>query len=81
MPSASWSDTLKNQTRHSLANNGLDAILADDCLHLKHIDSRFGSMALADLFQGNLKVVDKSTGQPYVFADVEALIEDGWALD
>jgi hypothetical protein len=81
MHSASWSDTLKNQTRRILANNGLDAILADDHLHMKHIDSRFGSIALADLFQDRLKVVDKKTGQTYLFADIEALIADGWAID
>ncbi|BCG04723.1 hypothetical protein PPGU19_092910 (plasmid) [Paraburkholderia sp. PGU19] len=72
-----WSDDLLALTQ--------DLLQRDSCSHglmlpMKHIDGRFG-MALSRAESGEYRVIDRANGVVYVFACVNALIEEGWAID
>lgn len=73
-----WSEELQSLTRRTLRDGTLTL---DGSLALKHIDGRFGLISLADQTTGRLCVVDRRTSAEITFADAEALVADGWALD
>jgi hypothetical protein len=76
----SWSDELTAQTREMIANR--DTMTAQNGqLCLKRVPSGFGAIAEDDLLRGVIKVVDRRTGAETIFADADALIAAGWAID
>ena len=74
-----WSDELKAATREAISAGG--ALSSDGRLHLKHSSSAFGYIELDNLVRNELRVVDKQTGAASLFADTDALICAGWAVD
>lgn len=73
-----WSDELKVLTRRALHDG---PVMPDGLLHLKHVDGRYGTMALVDIVANRFVVVDPRSAAETRFADAEALIADGWAID
>lgn len=74
-----WSDSLQETTRAAL--NGLAVLPHQDFVALKHIDGRFGAIAISDLLRSTLRVSDRRSGQETTFANVDELIRAGWAID
>ena len=75
-----WSDDLKAQTRDII--DGLAFFVAHDGqLYLKHITSRFGTIAEDDLQRGVLKLVERGTKAEATFANADELIAAGWVID
>jgi hypothetical protein len=76
-----WSDSAHERTRAITDHRGGDFWCPDCKLHLKHIAGPFGYMELLDLYDGVLKVVDKSTGEVTLFNNTDELLEAGWVID
>lgn len=77
MASKRWSDVLSKQTRDALreASRSPFAIVP-----MKHIGGRFG-IASGSAASGRYIVVDRATGDVHAFESMNALIDDGWAVD
>jgi hypothetical protein len=80
LSSGAWSDDLKARTRETIKDRHALAS-RDGHLHLKHTTFGFGVIGSSDLRCGVLRVVHKRTGVTVTFADADALIADGWAID
>lgn len=76
-----WSEELRVRTAEVLRDVDYDALGPDLNLHFKHIARRFSQMSVDDLRNGELRLVDKQTGDEVAYATVEELINAGWALD
>ena len=76
-----WSEGLKRQTREIIDNQGMDFFCPDFKLHMKNLDSQYGHIAIADLLQGVIKVVDKETSVERLFDSSDELIDSGWVID
>ena len=73
-----WSDSLQQQTRDTLA----EMPITRDCrLHFKHATLGYASAALEDVFNDRLLLRAKTSADEWLFEDVEALLEAGWAVD
>ena len=84
MPSSKatqWSTTLQAETRELIESRGEHFRSLDVNLHFKNIDGRYGRMSLLDLYRGELYIVDKRDSCRRDFADVDALLVAGWAID
>ncbi|OZB05789.1 MAG: hypothetical protein B7X67_11375 [Rhizobiales bacterium 39-66-18] len=79
MAGESWSDELKALTRAAVED--LDVMPRGNDVFFKHIRSGFGIMSFSDLVSGELRMRDAETGMITTFADVDALIAAGWAID
>lgn len=73
-----WSDALRTATRETLDEL---PFLPDGLVHMKHIDNRFGTMSLVELLAGTYAITAKDDSEILSFADVDALIDAGWAID
>jgi hypothetical protein len=78
--SGAWSDDLKARTLEAIGDHYVLAS-RDGHLHLKHTTFAFGSIASGDLRRDVLRVVDKRSGATITFANADALVADGWAID
>jgi len=76
-----WSTSLQAETRALIESRGERFCSLDANLHFKNIDGRYGHMSLFDLGRGELYVIDKRDAERCDFADVEALLAAGWAID
>ena len=76
-----WSAGLQTETRELIESRGEHFRSLDVNLHFKHIDGSYGRMSLFDLYAGELYVIDKRDGSRSDFADADALLAAGWALD
>ena len=76
-----WSEELKRQTREIIDNQGMDFFCPDLKLHMKNLDSRYGYIAIENLLQGVIKVVDNETGVERLFDSSDELIDSGWVID
>ena len=76
-----WSEGLKQQTREIIDNQGMDFFCPDFKLHMKNLDSRYGYIAIENLWQGVIKVVDNKTGVERLFDSSDELIDSGWVID
>jgi hypothetical protein len=76
-----WSTSLQAETRALIESRGEHFRSLDVNLHFKNSDGRDGHMSLFDLYRGELDVIDKRDGNRCDFADVDALLAAGWALD
>ena len=76
--SKQWSAALRQATRDALVEL---PILPDGLIHMKHIERRFGSMALTDLLAEKCTISIKPDGPILDFPDVDAVIDAGWAID
>lgn len=74
-----WSNSLRMLTRRALEN--YEFVPRDDGLHFKQIQGGFGTISVDNLMSGTLRIVERGSGQEFLFSDVEDLIRAGWALD
>jgi hypothetical protein len=73
-----WSDSLQQQTRDIIAEM---PITRDGRLHFKHATLGYASATLEDVFNHRLLLRAKTGTNEYLFKDVEALLQAGWAVD
>lgn len=73
-----WSDSLQQQTRDIIAEM---PITRDGRLHFKHATLGYASAAMEDVFNNRLLLRAKTGANEYLFEDVEALLQAGWAVD
>lgn len=73
-----WSDSLQQQTRAIIAEM---PITHDGRLHFKHATLGYASAALEDVFSHRLLLRSKTGAGDWLFEDVEALLQAGWAVD
>jgi len=73
-----WSASLQQQTRDIVA----EMPITRDCrLHFKHTTLGYASAALEDVFNERLLLRAKTSADEWLFEDVEALLQAGWAVD
>ena len=77
-PTASWSDSLQQQTRAAIEQI---PVTPDGNLHFKHATQGYAYATVDDLCQDRLVLHAKSGGDEHRFDDVEALLRAGWAVD
>ena len=77
-PKSSWSESLQQQTRDAIAQI---PATPDGRLHFKHAALGFAYATRTDLMDDRLVLRERQAGNIYPFAQVEALLEAGWALD
>lgn len=77
-PTSSWSERLQQQTRDALEQL---PVTADGGLHFKHITLGGAYATYDDLCNDRLILLTKKGGNTYRFAEVDALLQAGWALD
>ncbi len=76
---AGWSVELTKQTREAICEYAF--VPMGESLYFKHLDNRSGAIAVTDILAGRLLMIDRRTKQEVLYADADALIDDGWALD
>ena len=77
---AEWSNELKRTTATILDERR--HVPMRDFIPLKHIDGAYAVMALDEwLSDWPRTITDRQTGQTHRFADCDALIAAGWAVD
>lgn len=74
-----WSEGLQEQTRDAIIEMGVSP--HDGKLHFKSRDNRYAFMTIQDLLCGKLFLADKENGEVFEFADVDGLLNAGWAID
>lgn len=74
-----WSAELQQQTRVAITEMQISP--HDGKLHFKKHESCYAFMTLQDLLCGKLSLTDKESGQVSEFADVDELLNAGWAMD
>ena len=77
-PTSNWSENLQQQTRHAIAQL---SVTSDGHLHFKHSTLGYAQATLDDLTHHRLLLRSKTGIDEYRFADVEALLLAGWAID
>ncbi|NMM12924.1 MAG: hypothetical protein HHJ17_05170 [Rhodoferax sp.] len=77
-PTSSWSERLQQQTRDALEQL---PVTADGGLHFKHITLGGAYATYDDLCNDRLILLAQKGGNAYRFAEVDALLQAGWALD
>ena len=77
-PASIWSERLQQKTRDAIAQL---PVTADGCLHFKHPTLGYARANYADLCDDRLALLSNNGGDAYRFADAEALLQAGWALD
>lgn len=75
----SWSEELQRQTRDAISD--MRASPHDGKLHFKNHENRFAFITIQDLMCSKLYLTDKESGQLSDFADADALLDAGWAID
>ena len=74
----SWSETLQLQTREAIR---LMPLTPNGSLHFKHTSQGFAFITLDELLQDRLAMRFQSDRDACQFADVDALVQAGWAVD
>ena len=77
-PTSSWSENLQQQTRQDIAQL---PVTPDGHLHFKHPTQGYAHATLDDLTHDRLLLRSKTAIDEYKFAEVEALLLAGWAID
>jgi hypothetical protein len=77
-PASPWSDSLQQQTRDAIEDM---PITPDGRLHFKHATLGYASTALEDIVNRHLLLRAKTGDGNWLFKDVEALLQAGWAVD
>ena len=77
-PASSWSESLQQQTRDAIEQV---PVTPDGRIHFKHPTLGYAYATLDDLFNDRLLLRPKTGIDEYRFAEVEALLQAGWAID
>ena len=75
-----WSEELRNKTYSALDNGEFDVFMNGGVCYLKHSDGSFGTISMKNAFARNW-LVESKKGESFQFETIDALIDDGWALD
>ena len=77
-PASSWSESLQQQTRDAIEQM---PVTPDGRIHFKHLTLGYTYATFDDLFNDRLLLRPKTGIDEYRFAEVEALLQAGWAID
>ena len=77
-PASSWSESLQQQTRDAIEQM---PVTPDGRIHFKHPTLGYAYATPDDLFNDRLLLRPKTGIDEYRFAEVEALLQAGWAID
>ena len=77
-PASSWSESLQQQTRDAIEQM---PVTPDGRIHFKHPTLGYAYATFDDLFNDCLTLRSKTGIDEYRFAEVEALLQAGWAID
>ena len=77
-PASSWSERLQQQTRDAIEQV---PVTPDGRIHFKHPTLGYAYATFDDLFNHCLILRSKTGIDEYRFAEVEALLQAGWAND
>ena len=77
-PASSWSESLQQQTRDAIEQM---PVTPDGRIHFKHPTLGYAYATLDDLFNDCLILRSKTGSDEHLFAEVEALLQAGWAID
>lgn len=77
-PTSTWSESLQQQTRQAIAQL---PVTPDGHLHFKHPKLGYAHATLDDLTHDRLLLRSKTGSDEHRFAEVEALLQAGWAID
>ena len=77
-PASSWSESLQQQTRDAIEQMPMTP---DGRIQFKHLTLGYAYATLNDLFNDCLLLRPKTGIDEYRFAEVEALLQAGWAID
>ena len=77
-PASSWSESLQQQTRDAIEQM---TVTPDGRIHFKHPTLGYAHATFDDLFNDCLILRSKTGIDEYRFAEVEALLLAGWAID
>ena len=77
-PTSNWSENLQQLTRQAIAQL---PVTSDGHLHFKHSMLGYAHATLDDLTHDRLLLRSKTGIDEYRFAEVEALLLAGWAID
>lgn len=75
---SNWSENLQQQTRETIAQL---QVTRDGQLHFKHPTLGYAYTTLNDLSHGPLLLRSKTGSDDHRFAEVETLLQAGWAID
>ena len=78
MKTNSWSKELQQETQDAI---GEMRINPDGKLHFKNHEGRYAFMSAQDLMRGKLSLTNKENAQVSIFANIEELLDAGWAVD
>ena len=77
-PTSTWSENLQHHTRQAIAQL---SVTSDGHLHFKHLTLGYAHATLDDLTHDRLLLRSRTVIDEYRFAEVEALLLAGWAID
>ena len=77
-PTSTWSESLQQQTREAIEKIRM---APDGRLHFKQPTLGYAYATLDDLTQDRLILHSKTGNEEHRFAEVEALLQAGWAVD
>ena len=77
-PTSTWSESMQQQTRDAIEQM---PVTPDGRIHFKHSTLGHAYATLDDLFNDCITLRPKTGIDEYRFAEVEALLQAGWALD
>ena len=76
--SKQWSEGLREATRVALRDV---PVTTDGRIHMKQIDGGFGWCRSVDLIAGTYVLHHKGNDESASFADEDAIVAAGWAID
>ena len=75
---STWSESLQQRTRKAIEQI---PVTLDGQLHFKHPTLGYAYATIDDLVHDRLVLRSKSGSDEYRFAEVDALLHAGWAVD
>ena len=75
---STWSESLQQRTREAI---GQIPVTPDGQLHFKHPTLGYAYATIDDLVHERLVLRSKTGGDEHRFADVDAMLQVGWAVD
>ena len=75
---STWSESLQQRTRKAIEQI---PVTPDGQLNFKHPTLGYAYAAIDDLVHDRLILRTKTGGSEYRFAEIEALLQAGWAID
>ena len=77
-PTSTWSESLQQQTRQAIEQI---PVMPDGQLHFKHPTLGYAYATIDELIHDRLVLRSITESKEHRFAEVEALLQAGWAID